>query len=91
MGRPMVTARHPGNLSQWRRDAADAGLVRGILFATRRWTGEMILLGVVLLIIGFIAKIAIVWAIGILLVLVGLALVLLGALGRAVGGRRHYD
>jgi uncharacterized protein DUF6131 len=50
----------------------------------------MILLGVVLLIIGFIAKIAIVWAIGILLVLVGLALVLLGALGRAVGGRRHY-
>lgn len=50
----------------------------------------MILLGVVLLIIGFIAKIAIVWAIGIMLVLVGLALVLLGALGRAVGGRRHY-
>lgn len=58
--------------------------------ATRRLESDMILLGVVLLIIGFIAKIAIVWAIGILLVLVGLALVLLGALGRAVGGRRHY-
>ena len=50
----------------------------------------MILLGVVLLIIGFIAKIAILWSIGILLVLIGLVLVLLGATGRAIGGRRHY-
>jgi Family of unknown function (DUF6131) len=44
----------------------------------------------VLLIIGFIAKIAIIWTIGIVLVVVGAALVLLGAMGRAVGGRRHY-
>jgi hypothetical protein len=50
----------------------------------------MIILGVVLLIIGFLLKIAIVWAIGILLLLVGLILALLGSLGRAVGGRRHY-
>jgi hypothetical protein len=50
----------------------------------------MIILGIVLLIIGFIAKIAIIWTIGIVLVVVGAALVLLGAMGRAVGGRRHY-
>jgi hypothetical protein len=50
----------------------------------------MILLGIVLLIIGFIAKVAILWAIGVVLVLIGLALMLLGAMGRAVGGRRHY-
>lgn len=50
----------------------------------------MILLGVVLLLIGFIAKIAILWVVGVVLVLVGLALVALGAMGRAVGGRRHY-
>jgi hypothetical protein len=50
----------------------------------------MILLGVVLLLIGFIAKIAILWVVGVILVLVGLALVALGATGRAVGGRRHY-
>jgi hypothetical protein len=50
----------------------------------------MIVLGIVLLIVGFITKIAIVWAIGILLVVVGAILELLGATGRAVGGRRHY-
>jgi hypothetical protein len=50
----------------------------------------MIVLGIILLIIGFIAHVAILWTIGIILVLVGLALMLLGAMGRAVGGRRHY-
>ena len=50
----------------------------------------MILLGIVLLIVGFIAKIAILWTIGIILVVIGLVLVALGAMGRAVGGRRHY-
>jgi hypothetical protein len=50
----------------------------------------VIALGVVLLIIGFIAKIAIVWTIGIILVVIGLILLFLGAVGHAVGGRRHY-
>jgi hypothetical protein len=50
----------------------------------------MIILGILLLIVGFIAKIAILWTIGIVLVVVGLILVLLGSAGRAVGGRRHY-
>jgi hypothetical protein len=50
----------------------------------------MITLGIILLIIGFIAKVAILWSIGILLVVVGLILALLGMMGRAIGGRRHY-
>ena len=50
----------------------------------------MIILGVVLLIIGFVAKIAIVWTIGIIVVVVGAILALLGMAGHAVGGRRHY-
>lgn len=50
----------------------------------------MIILGVILLIIGFIAKIAILWTIGIVVLVVGLILLLLGSIGRAVGGRRHY-
>lgn len=50
----------------------------------------MIILGVILLIIGFIAHIAIIWTIGIIVLIVGLILALLGATGRAVGGRRHY-
>ena len=50
----------------------------------------MIILGIVLLIIGFIAKIAIVWTIGIVVTLVGAILALLGSTGHAVGRRRHY-
>ena len=50
----------------------------------------MIILGVILLIIGFLAKIAIVWTIGIIVVVVGVVLALLGMAGHAVGGRRHY-
>jgi Family of unknown function (DUF6131) len=50
----------------------------------------VITLGVILLIIGFIAKIAILWVIGIVLLVIGLILVLLGTMGRAIGGRRHY-
>jgi hypothetical protein len=50
----------------------------------------MIVLGILLLIIGFVAKVAIIWTLGIILVVVGAVLVLLGSMGRAVGGRRHY-
>src|ERR1019366_1522873 len=50
----------------------------------------MIILGVILLIIGFIAKIAIIWTIGIVVVVIGAILALLGLAGHAVGGRRHY-
>lgn len=50
----------------------------------------MIILGVILLIIGFIAKVAIIWTIGIIVVVIGAILAMLGAVGHAVGGRRHY-
>jgi Family of unknown function (DUF6131) len=50
----------------------------------------VIILGVILLIIGFLAKIAIVWTIGIIIVVLGAILALLGLMGHAVGGRRHY-
>ena len=50
----------------------------------------MIILGLILLIIGFVAGISILWTIGIIVLVVGLILALLGTMGRAVGGRRHY-
>lgn len=50
----------------------------------------MIILGIILLIIGFIAKVAIIWTIGMIVLVIGVILWLLGALGHAVGGRRHY-
>ena len=50
----------------------------------------MIILGVILLIAGFLLKISILWTIGIILLVIGVVLALMGSMGRAVGGRRHY-
>jgi hypothetical protein len=50
----------------------------------------MIILGVVLLILGFLFSISILWTIGIILIVIGAVLWLLGSMGRAIGPRRHY-
>jgi hypothetical protein len=50
----------------------------------------MIILGVILLILGFVLAIPILWTIGIILVVVGAVFWILGAAGRAVGGRRYW-
>ena len=50
----------------------------------------MIVLGLVLLLIGFLTKVAIVWSLGILALVIGVILMAAGALGHEIGGRRHY-
>ncbi len=50
----------------------------------------MITLGIILLIIGFLASVPILWTLGVILLVVGAVLILMGNMGRAVGGRRHY-
>lgn len=50
----------------------------------------MILLGIILVIIGLLVNIGILTTIGVILLVVGLILLLLGAAGREVGGRKHY-
>jgi hypothetical protein len=50
----------------------------------------MIILGIVLLIAGFLLKISILWTIGIIVLVIGVILAVMGSMGRAVGGRRHY-
>lgn len=50
----------------------------------------MIVLGIVLLIIGLVAHIGILWTIGVIVLVVGAVLAIAGALGREIGGRRHY-
>ena len=46
----------------------------------------MIITGIILLIIGFAAKAAIIWTIGIIAVVVGAILAVLGMAGHAIGG-----
>jgi hypothetical protein len=51
---------------------------------------RVIILGLVLLLLGFLLKISILTTIGIILIVVGAVLFLLGTTGRAIGGRRHW-
>jgi hypothetical protein len=67
--------------------------MRGVMKADkapnhRRYT--LIVFGVVLLILGALLNIGILWAIGGILLILGVIFWILGAMGRAVGGRRHY-
>jgi hypothetical protein len=51
----------------------------------------MIGFGVFLLIVGLLVhKLAVLGVIGVILIAVGIVLAILGMMGRAVGGRRHY-
>jgi uncharacterized membrane protein HdeD (DUF308 family) len=50
----------------------------------------VIVLGVVLLVIGFITGVNIIWILGILAVVIGAILAIAGATGRAIGGRSHW-
>ncbi|GAA2624927.1 MULTISPECIES: DUF6131 family protein [Streptomyces] len=50
----------------------------------------MIAIGLILLLIGFLTGVSILWTLGIILLVVGAVLWVLGSVGHAVGGRRHY-
>jgi hypothetical protein len=50
----------------------------------------MIVLGLILLVVGYLLGIQILTWLGIILLVIGAVLAILGATGRAVGGRRHY-
>jgi len=50
----------------------------------------LIVLGIILLIIGFVANIAIIWTIGVIVIVVGAVFALLGFAGREIGGRKHW-
>ncbi|WP_169811366.1 MULTISPECIES: DUF6131 family protein [Nocardia] len=50
----------------------------------------MIVLGLILLIVGYLLGIGLLTTAGIILLLIGAILALVGSVGRPVGGRRHY-
>ena len=50
----------------------------------------MITLGVVFLVLGFFLGVPFLWTLGVILVVIGAVLSIMGAVGREIGGRRHY-
>lgn len=58
---------------------------------SRRAVSELIILGVILLVLGFVFSIPILWTIGLVLVAVGVGLLIVGATGRAIAGRWNWS
>ena len=55
------------------------------------WEGHLITLGIICLVVAALFwSNPILWTIGVILVVLGAIFWILGAMGRAVGGRRHY-
>jgi membrane-bound ClpP family serine protease len=50
----------------------------------------VIILGLILLIVGIVIGSGILTTLGIILLVIGAILAIAGAMGRAVGGRKHY-
>jgi uncharacterized protein DUF6131 len=50
----------------------------------------VIILGVILLVLGFLLHVPVLWTIGIIVLVIGAALWIAGAVGRPLAGRRHY-
>jgi hypothetical protein len=50
----------------------------------------MIVLGIILMVVGYFIHIPILWTVGIILLVVGLILLVLGRTGRMIGGRSHW-
>ncbi len=50
----------------------------------------MIVLGLILLLLGFFLGISALWTIGLILLIVGAALAIAGGTGHALGGRSHW-
>jgi hypothetical protein len=55
------------------------------------WDGiVVVILGIVLLILGYFLGIHLLWAFGVILLVIGVVFWILGSVGRPVGGRRYW-
>lgn len=79
----------PGYAPETRHPEGAAGRPAGCQTAEQK-VHAMIVLGIILLIIGFVAAIPILWTIGIIVLLIGLVLAIAGFAGRELAGRRHW-
>ncbi|GLY52534.1 DUF6131 family protein [Lentzea sp. NBRC 102530] len=50
----------------------------------------MIVLGLILLVVGWLTSISILTTLGVVLLVIGAILAVLGAVGKPIGGRAHY-
>jgi hypothetical protein len=77
-------------LAASRCDVAKAAVDRQDTTTGSSTGGIVIIFGLILLLIGLVTGIGFLWTLGVILLIFGLVLSVLGAMGHAVGGRRHY-
>lgn len=50
----------------------------------------MIIVGIILLVVGFLLEVSILWTMGVIVLVLGAAFWVMGAIGRPVVGRRYW-
>jgi hypothetical protein len=50
----------------------------------------MVVIGLILLILGWLLGISILWTVGLIVLVIGIVFLVLGQTGRAVGGRKYW-
>jgi len=50
----------------------------------------MIIIGLILLVLGWLLGISILWTIGLIILIIGIVFLVLGQMGRGIGGRKYW-
>jgi Flp pilus assembly protein TadB len=80
----------PDTLHEVPRSQVTGCLKRAIQGYEKAKEDHMIVLGLILLILGWVLGIGILVTIGIILLIIGVVFLVLGQMGRAVGGRKYW-
>jgi Flp pilus assembly protein TadB len=78
------------NAGQWSYDQSEACQQGRQRSAPSTWRCSVLIVGIICLVLGFVLGISILWTIGIIILVIGAILWILGAIGRPVGGRKHW-
>jgi uncharacterized membrane protein HdeD (DUF308 family) len=84
-----TVSEHHGNQHRRSGSATIAPAAKPPIRASHEGT-IMIILGIILLVLGFVLAIPVLWTIGLILIVAGAVLTILGTTGRAIGGRKTW-
>lgn len=74
-------------MNRWRLLNAERGYADS---TTTDGGTPMIVLGIIVAVLGLLLNVPVLWTIGLVLLVIGIALWIAGAMGHEIAGRRHY-
>ena len=72
------------------RESTECVLCACLTYPVDGYSTVMIIIGLILLLLGFFLAVPLLWTLGIIVLIIGLVLLVAGQAGRQVGGRAHY-